>query len=186
YYTNKHGVKPLTMLDIGAGGMMLSYAVGRIGCQMAGDGDWGIVNLHPKPHWLSWLPNWMWSFNYPHNVNSEGVRIPGCGGFKYCNELAQGVYPTPFYETIVCLLLFFIIWKMRHKIKVPGALFGLYLILAGIERFFIELIRVNTKYDVAGIEFTQAELISVCIIIVGAVLVWPEFRSKTLKTGTNG
>jgi phosphatidylglycerol---prolipoprotein diacylglyceryl transferase len=186
YYANKHGIKPLTMLDIGGPGMMLSYAVGRIGCQMAGDGDWGIVNMHPKPGWLGWLPDWMWSFGYPHNVNSEGVHIAGCGGLKYCSILPQPVYPTPFYETVVCLILFFIIWKIRHKVKVPGALFGIYLIMAGAERFFIELIRVNTKYHVAGIPFTQAELISVCIIIVGFILVWPMFRSKPLKTGANG
>ena len=178
YYANKHGIKPLTMLDIGAPGMMLAYAVGRIGCQMAGDGDWGIVNLHPKPHWLSWLPDWMWSFNYPHNVNGEGVPIPGCPGFKYCNELLQPVYPTPFYETVVCLILFFIIWKIRPKVKLPGVLFGIYMIFAGVERFFIELIRVNTKYHGAGIPFTQAELISVLLVIGGAVLIAPALRSN--------
>jgi prolipoprotein diacylglyceryl transferase len=186
YYANKHGVKPIHMLDIGAPGMMLAYGIGRIGCQMSGDGDWGIVNLNPKPHWLSWLPNWMWSFNFPHNVNSEGVRIPGCPGVKFCEELPQPVYPTSFYEAVVCILLFFVLWKIRHKIKTPGVLFGVYLLLAGIERFLIELIRVNTKYHVAGIPFTQAELISVCLVIAGTILILPAFRSKTLKAETNG
>jgi phosphatidylglycerol:prolipoprotein diacylglycerol transferase len=186
YYANKHGVKPKNMLDIGAPGMMLSYGIGRIGCQMSGDGDWGIVNLHPKPHWLSWMPNWMWSFDFPHNVNSEGVRIPTCPGFKFCEVLPQPVYPTSFYESVVCILLFFVLWKLRHKTKIPGVLFGIYLLLAGIERFFIELIRVNTKYHVAGIAFTQAEMISVCIFIAGIILVWPAVRSKTLKAETNG
>ena len=176
YYVNKHGIKPLTMLDIGAPGMMLAYAVGRIGCQMAGDGDWGIVNLQPKPHLLGWLPDWMWSFTYPHNVNSEGVAIPGCGGLKFCSELPQGVFPTPFYETIICLILFFIIWKIRPKVKIPGVLFGIYMVFAGVERFFIELIRVNTKYHVAGIPFTQAELISILLVIGGAVLIAPALR----------
>ena len=72
YIANKHGIKPLTMLDIGGPGMMLSYGIGRIGCQMSGDGDWGIDNLSPKPHWLSWAPDWMWAFKFPHNVNDVG------------------------------------------------------------------------------------------------------------------
>lgn len=186
YYANKHGVKPKNMLDIGAPGMMLSYGIGRIGCQMSGDGDWGIVNLHPKPHWLSWLPNWMWSFDFPHNVNSEGVRIPTCPGVKFCEVLPQPVYPTSFYESVICILLFFVLWKLRHYTKTPGVLFGIYLLLAGVERFLIELIRVNTKYHVAGIAFTQAELISICIFIAGIILVWPAFRSKSLKAKTNG
>ncbi|RYY37669.1 MAG: diacylglyceryl transferase [Sphingobacteriaceae bacterium] len=170
YIANKYGVKPLTMLDIGGPGMMLAYAVGRIGCQMAGDGDWGIPNLAPKPGWLSWAPDWMWAFRFPHNVNEEGVPIPGCIG-KYCNQLPEPVFPTPFYEVIMCLLLFGFLWSIRDKIKGPGVLFGIYLILNGVERFFIELIRVNTKYHVAGISFTQAEMISLILVIAGIVLI---------------
>lgn len=170
YIAHKHGIKPLTMLDIGGPGMMLSYAIGRIGCQMAGDGDWGIPNLAPKPGWLSWAPDWMWAFKYPHNVNGEGVPIPGCVG-KYCAELAQPVYPTPFYEVIMCLLLFWFLWSIRDRIKGPGVFFGIYLVLNGVERFFIELIRVNTKYHVAGISFTQAEMISLILVIAGIVLI---------------
>ncbi len=177
YIANKHGVKPLTMLDIGGPGMMLSYAIGRIGCQMAGDGDWGIPNLAPKPHWLSWAPDWMWSFNFPHNVNMEdaGNIIPNCVG-KFCNVLKLPVYPTSFYESVVCLLLFGFLWSIRGRIKAPGVLFGIYLILNGVERFLIELIRVNTRYNVAGVPFTQAELISLCLVIFGVILI---------TTGTN-
>jgi prolipoprotein diacylglyceryltransferase len=54
YIAHKNGISILNMLDIGAPGMMLSYGIGRIGCQMSGDGDWGINNLMAKPHWLSW------------------------------------------------------------------------------------------------------------------------------------
>ena len=49
YIANKNGIKPLHMLDVGGPGMMLAYSVGRIGCHLSGDGDWGIVNLNPKP-----------------------------------------------------------------------------------------------------------------------------------------
>ncbi|HEK20166.1 MULTISPECIES: prolipoprotein diacylglyceryl transferase [unclassified Mucilaginibacter] len=183
YIANKHGIKPFTMLDIGAAGMMLSYALGRIGCQMAGDGDWGIPNLKAKPNWLSWAPDWMWSFKYPHNVDMSdyGNRIPGCIG-KYCYELRLPVYPTPFYETVVCLILFFILWRIRHKIKAPGVFFGIYMIMAGVERFFIELIRVNTKYVVAGISFTQAEMISVIMVLGGLSLIYIG-NKRFAKTG---
>jgi prolipoprotein diacylglyceryl transferase len=171
YIANKHGIKPLTMLDIGAPGMMLAYAVGRIGCQMSGDGDWGIPNLAPKPHWLSWAPDWMWSFNFPHNVNmvDHDNPIPDCVG-KYCYALKLPVYPTSFYECVVCLLLFLFLWSIRDKIKVPGLMFGIYLILNGLERFFIELIRVNTRYHIGNFSFTQAEFISSCLIIAGIIM----------------
>jgi phosphatidylglycerol:prolipoprotein diacylglycerol transferase len=173
YIANKHGIKPRTMLDIGGPGMMLAYGVGRIGCQMAGDGDWGIPNTAPKPGWLSWAPDWMWSFKFPHNVSMEdqGNKIADCVG-KYCNELRLPVYPTPFYESVVCILLFFVLWSIRDRIKKPGVMFGIYMILAGVERFLVELIRVNTKYHVAGISFTQAELISLILVIGGSALIF--------------
>jgi len=170
YIAYKHGIKPLTMLDIGGPGMMLAYGVGRIGCQMSGDGDWGIPNLAPKPHWLSWAPDWMWSFNFPHNVGEEGTHIAGCIG-KFCNVLPQPVYPTSFYECVVCILLFLILWSIRNRIKTPGIMFGIYLVMNGVERFLIELIRVNTRYHFAGISFTQAELISLCLIMGGIALI---------------
>lgn len=177
YIARKHGIKPLDMLDIGGPGMMLAYGIGRIGCQMSGDGDWGIYNFSPKPHWLSWLPDWMWGFKFPHNVNNEGVAIPNCVG-KYCHELPGPVFPTSFYESVICILLFLFLWSIRDRIKISGIMFGIYMILNGIERFFIELIRVNTKYHVAGISFTQAEMISLLMVIGGATLIITGLNKK--------
>ncbi len=172
YVANKHGIKPVHMLDVGGPGMMLSYAVGRIGCQMAGDGDWGINNLAPKPGWLSWAPDWMWSFKFPHNVINEGVPIPGCVG-NYCNELPYAVYPTPFYEVVMCGILFLVLWSLRKKLKPAGLMFSVYLIMNGVERFLIEHIRVNSVYHAFGIVFTQAELISTILILLGiAGCIW--------------
>ena len=188
YIANKHGVKPLDMLDIGGPGMMLSYGVGRIGCQMSGDGDWGLPNLAPKPGWLSWAPDWMWSFKFPHNVSMEdqGNVIPNCIG-KFCNELRLPVYPTSFYESVICIALFLFLWSIRDRIKIPGIMFGIYLILNGVERFLIELIRVNTRYHVAGISFTQAELISVCLVIGGIILIVTGLnRSKKPASNPHG
>jgi len=146
---------------------MLGYAIGRIGCQVSGDGDWGIENTNPKP--FNWLPDWMWSYNFPHNVNEAGVRIPGCLDAKYCNQLPVGVYPTSFYETVICLLLFLLLWSLRKKLQIPGTLFALYLILNGIERFFIEKIRVNVRLNIL-FHPTQAEVISSLLFITGVVL----------------
>lgn len=171
----RNGIKPLHMLDIGGPGMMLAYSVGRIGCHMSGDGDWGIVNMNPKP--FSWLPDWLWAYTYPNNVANEGTQIAGCVG-KFCNELPLPVYPTPIYEVIVCFILFLILWKIRDRIKSPGTMFGIYLMMNGVERFFVELIRVNTKYNVAGLHFTQAELISSLLFLSGLLLVLYSQRNK--------
>jgi prolipoprotein diacylglyceryltransferase len=168
YQANKYGVKWIHMLDIGAPGMMLAYAVGRIGCQLSGDGDWGIVNLAAKPNWLSWAPDWVWSFKYPHNVVNEGVPIPGCVG-NFCNELPLPVFPTPFYEVLMGLAIFAFLWSFRNKIKTPGLMWSIYLIFNGIERFLIESIRVNSKYHALGLSFTQAELISTILILLGII-----------------
>jgi phosphatidylglycerol:prolipoprotein diacylglycerol transferase len=175
YIARKHGIKPLHMLDIGGPGMMLAYSVGRIGCHLSGDGDWGIPNLNPKP--FTWLPDWLWAYTYPNNVANEGVPIANCVG-KFCNELPQPVYPTPLYEVIAAFLIFLILWRIRHRIKLPGMMFGIYLMFNGVERFCIELIRVNSKYHVAGIPFTQAELISTLLFICGLLLVIFSIKNK--------
>ncbi|MBD0375831.1 MAG: prolipoprotein diacylglyceryl transferase [Flavisolibacter sp.] len=167
-YARRHKIPLRHLADAVAPSLMIAYAIGRIGCQVAGDGDWGIVNTFPKP--FSWLPNWMWAYHYPHNVNESGVPIAGCIG-KYCNQLPEAVFPTPFYETVICFLLFAILWSVRKKLRPYGAVFALYLILNGIERFFIEKIRVNNRMDLFGLHPTQAEVISLGMIIVG-IGVW--------------
>ncbi len=167
YYARKNKMSVIHLCDSMGPTMMFAYAAGRVGCQVSGDGDWGIVNLKPKP--FSWLPDWLWAYHYPHNVIGEGVPITGCTG-PYCNQLIPPVYPTPLYEIIVCLGLFFLLWFFRKKLKVPGQLFGLYLFLNGLERFFIEMIRVNTRYDFLPFKPTQAELIALLLIISGILV----------------
>jgi phosphatidylglycerol:prolipoprotein diacylglycerol transferase len=176
YIARKNGIKPLHMLDVGGPGMMLAYSVGRIGCHLSGDGDWGIPNLNPKP--FTWLPDWLWAYTYPNNVATEGNHIAGCIG-KYCNELAQPVYPTPIYEVVMAFILFLILWKIRKRINIPGVMFGIYMILNGIERFCIELIRVNSKLGtIGGFSFTQAELISAILFVGGWCLVAYSIKNK--------
>ncbi len=166
WYGKKNNIGPLHLCDATAPGLMLAYGTGRLGCQIAGDGDWGIVNTAPKPSWMSFLPDWLWSYTYPNNVVSEGIPIEGCVG-NHCNELPEPVFPTPLYESIMCISPFFLLWAMRKKISTPGRLFSWYLVFNGIERFLIESIRVNSQYHIGNLAFTQAQMISLFLVIVG-------------------
>ena len=181
WYARKHKIGFWHLNDALSPTMMLAYSLGRIGCQVAGDGDWGIENTAAKP--FSWLPDWMWSYKYPHNVNEVGVPIPGCTDTKFCNELPVGVFPTPFYEIIVCFILFLVLWSLRKRLKIPGTLMALYLMLNGLERFFIEKIRVNTRLDFLGFQPTQAEVISTLLFLTGLILwLWLNKRAKAQKS----
>jgi phosphatidylglycerol:prolipoprotein diacylglycerol transferase len=173
-YAKRHNIGFWHLNDAAAPTLMLAYGLGRIGCQVSGDGDWGIVNTRPKP--FNWLPDWMWAYNYPNNVNETGTPIPGCVG-KYCNELNPPVYPTPFYEIVVCLLLFGLIWSLRKKLKTPGTLFALYLMLNGLERFFIEKIRVNNRLNIFGFQPSQAEVIST-LLFLGGLALWVVLKRR--------
>ncbi len=165
WYAKKFNIKIKHLIDSAAPALMLAYGIGRIGCQMSGDGDWGIVNLAPKPDWMGFLPDWMWSYTFPHNVINAGIPIDGCVG-NFCYQLANPVWPTAFYEVVMSLILFGILWFLRKKINIPGMLFFIYFIFNGIERFFIEKVRVNTEYNILG-GITQAEIISFLLIITG-------------------
>jgi len=170
WYTRKHKIPLLPLLDIGAPAMMLAYGIGRIGCQLAGDGDWGIVNTAPKPGWMSFLPDWMWAFDYPRNVAHEGTKILENTPGTFKNALSETVFPTPFYEVIMGLLLFWFLWSIRKQLKTPGLLWCVYLIVNGLERFFIEKIRVNSQYHFGTLAFTQAELISSMLFFIGILM----------------
>jgi prolipoprotein diacylglyceryl transferase len=169
-YAKKINLKTVHLLDSVAPALMISYAIGRIGCHLSGDGDWGIDNLAPKPSWMYAFPDWLWSYNYPHNVIKEGVKIFGCDG-EYCTILQNPVFPTPLYEIIVCTFLFIILWVFRKRIKISGVLFSLYLILNGLERFFIEKIRIDSEFKLMGFWMKQAELIALTLIFVGFFLI---------------
>ncbi|HTS42966.1 MAG TPA: prolipoprotein diacylglyceryl transferase family protein [Puia sp.] len=208
YYARKRNISFWHLNDAAAPALMIAYAIGRIGCHVSGDGDWGIINsayfstpdqkvVNVKPDFYniivtknaelyisqfgslnvphryvkapSFLPDWLFAYPYAHNVINEGLKIPDCNQ-QYCSYLPLPVFPTSFYETIICLILFFVIWSLRKKFTVPGTLFGFYLVLNGIERFFIEKIRVNTKYDILGFHPTQAEIISFLLVLSGILL----------------
>lgn len=130
-------------------------------------------NLHNVPHVFlpapTWLPDWLVAMNYPHNVINNGIDVVGCTG-RYCSVLPVGVFPTSLYESVICILLFALLWLLRKRFRHPLQLFGLYLLLNGVERFFIEKIRVNYVYDWGFIHPTQAEIISTGLILAGTLL----------------
>ena len=167
-YVKAQNIPPIHMMDAVAPALFVGYAVGRIGCQLSGDGDWGIVAA-AQPEWW-FLPDWLWSFDYPHNVLNMGVMMENCE-YLYCHRLAEAVYPTPLYETLMSFAFVGILWALRKRMKVPGTLFALYMILNGVERFFIEKIRVNDIIDLGFIQATQAEIISV-LTFFGGIVLW--------------
>ncbi|HTB68885.1 MAG TPA: prolipoprotein diacylglyceryl transferase [Steroidobacteraceae bacterium] len=166
-FVRRRSVPVVPMLDATAPAMMLGYAIGRLGCQISGDGDWGTAaNMLLKP---SWLPHWLWAQTYDGNI--AGVVIA-----------APGVYPTPIYEFMMALAIFWVLWRLRLHGNRAGYLFSIYLLLAGFERLLIEKIRINTRYEVFGAHFTQAEAISFLLVIAGLAGVLMTLHEKRLWT----
>jgi phosphatidylglycerol---prolipoprotein diacylglyceryl transferase len=126
------------LLDTAAAPIAIGYTVGRIGCQVSGDGDYGIESDLP------------WAMAYP-----EGT-VP----------TDETVHPTPVYETLTMGLATLVLWHLRDRFA-PGVLFGLYLIIAGVERFLVELIRRNDSV-VGGL--TLAQLFSLALLALGSAI----------------
>lgn len=169
FYVRKYKIPTGIIADVMAAPLMLAYGIGRIGCHMSGDGDWGIQNLNSKPDFLGLLPDWLWGYTYPNNVIRAGERMAECMDPLriYCYELPYPVYPTAIYEAIMGVIIFGILWQLRNTFKVPGMLFALYLAFNGVERFSIEKIRINNElYN----GFTQAEMISAGLVVFGLSL----------------
>jgi prolipoprotein diacylglyceryl transferase len=179
WYGIRNNIPAKQLMDAVAPALIIAYGIGRIGCQVSGDGDWGIVNTAAKPGWLSFIPDWLWAYDYPHNIINEGILIPGCTG-AHCYQLAEPVFPTPVYETSLAVIIFIILLSLRKRIKIPGALFAIYLMFNGVERFFIEKIRVNVQFDLLGMKVTQAEIISTLLFLLGVIL-YLVFRQQYRK-----
>jgi phosphatidylglycerol:prolipoprotein diacylglycerol transferase len=151
-FLRRRAVPIAPMLDATAPSMMLGYGVGRLGCQLAGDGDWGVAaNMALKP---TWLPDWLWAQTYDGNI--VGVVIP-----------EPGVYPTPIYESAAAFILFAALLALRSELQRPAYLFSVYLIFVGFERLLVEKIRINVEHDWLGLQLTQAEAISVVLVVAG-------------------
>lgn len=168
YYLRRKKIPVVPVLDAVAPALIIAYGVGRLGCHLAGDGDWGIVNTMSQPGWW-FLPDWLWAYDYPHNILREGIPLEGFAG-KYNTHLQPPVFPTPLYETAMALSIGAILISLRNRLTpYPGMLFFLYLVFNGTERFLIEKIRVNPEYTNLGVTYTQAELIAVILFLIGVV-----------------
>lgn len=211
YFAWRKKINVLHLGDAFAPALILAYGIGRIGCQVAGDGDWGILNsayiskpdtkielategdfqktlfenqnyyirefgsLDNVPHANfkapGFLPQRLVAQNYAYNVNNEGATIPGCET-GWCGQLPVPVFPTPVYETIMSLIIFGFLWMLRKRITIPGMILAIYIFVNGIERFFIEKIRVNNVLTFMGIKATQATFISMGFIIAGLIMMY--------------
>lgn len=136
----KRGEPWLTIADAAAPLVMLGYAIGRIGCFLVGD-DYGVASSLP------------WGMAFPKGTPPTDIPV----------------HPTQLYETGLGLILFGVLWRLRTRLKPDGMVFFLYLILHGLERFFIEFIRTNPEY-VLGL--TGAQIISVMMIATGTVFIF--------------
>lgn len=167
YYAKKKGLSIIHVVDACAPALILAYGIGRIGCQLSGDGDWGMPNDAPMPDALSFLPEWMWAFDYPNNVLGINLK-DDFAAMGLVSETGRA-WPTPFYETIMAFIIFGVLWLSRKKINAAGVMFSMYLLLNGVERFIIENIRINPKYNVLGAELTQAQIIAILFVLFGGV-----------------
>jgi phosphatidylglycerol:prolipoprotein diacylglycerol transferase len=137
------GILNLALLDLASVPLAMGYAIGRIGCQISGDGDYGKVSSLP------------WAMGYPHGT------VPTPPGVK--------VQPTPIYETLAMGLVAWWLWRMRDRFR-PGVLFAFYLVLSGAERLLVEFVRRNHRVVIG---LTAPQLESVGLIIIGGLwLAW--------------
>src|SRR5229473_200036 len=132
-----------TMFDVAAPAAALGYAIGRIGCLISGDGDYGIPTSLP------------WGMSFPNGL------VP----------TTERVHPTPIYEFLASMLIGYILWRLgarTFKAHAPnGIVFAAYLVLTGIARFLIEIIRINPR---SFYGLTNAQTASVISIVAGAIL----------------
>lgn len=166
WMARRYRVPLLEMFDAAAPAAALGYGIGRIGCLISGDGDYGIPTSLP------------WGMSFPHGL------VP----------TTDKVHPTPIYELIVAIFIFWWLWNLggrqavlhmkeaKSKKAEPasrviphGTVFAEYLILTGIVRFLVEFIRINPR---SFFGMTNAQTAALASIILGAALLW-QLHSRT-------
>lgn len=145
----------LQAADISAPALAIAYGVGRIGCHVAGDGDWGTVTNVP------------WGVAYTKAIIGW---VHPLTGIPYPPGVT--VHPTPIYEFMQSVIIFAVLWSLRKKGYPRGTIFWLYLILAGLARFTVEFWRVN---PVVGFGMTEAQWFGLFLGILG---LWQMSSSK--------
>jgi phosphatidylglycerol---prolipoprotein diacylglyceryl transferase len=148
-------ISPLLMLDAASPAAAIGYGIGRIGCLISGDGDYG------KP------TNLPWGMAFPNGIVPTTESCVQWGAPRDCR-----VHPTPIYEFLVAFLIFWILWRLGDrciKSRAPdGIIFASYLLLTGVARFLVEMIRINPR---SFYGLTNAQAASVVSILAGAALI---------------
>ncbi len=158
WVVKRKGIPWLNAADICSPALALAYGIGRIGCHVAGDGDWGSVSNAP---WAAAYTNAIIGWVDPRTGTPypPGVRV----------------HPTPIYEFIESLIIFSILWPLRKKGFVAGTIFWLYLVLAGLARFIVEFWRLN---PVVGWGMTEAQWFSMILALLGVYLLFHQRKQR--------
>jgi phosphatidylglycerol---prolipoprotein diacylglyceryl transferase len=155
YLAQKFEIPVLEFMDLCSPAAAVGYAIGRIGCLLSGDGDYGIPTTLP------------WGMSFPKGV------VP----------TTERVHPTPIYEFCIWLMIAALLWHMGKKAvsgkRPQGEIFCGYLILTGVARFLIEFIRINPR---SFFGLSNAQTASLASMIVGAILLW-RIRSQFQTQG---
>ena len=161
----------LQVLDAGAAAAALGYGIGRVGCLLSGDGDYGIPTSLP------------WGMRFPHGL------VP----------TTQRVQPTPIYEFILACVIAWFLWKLGSRQKLQhlarsavtktqrpsartlphGVVLAAYLIITGVTRYLVEFIRINPR---SFFGLTNAQAASLASIVAGGIL-WAILSKRTKETG---
>jgi phosphatidylglycerol:prolipoprotein diacylglycerol transferase len=139
----------------------VGYAIGRLGCLLSGDGDYGVPTKLP------------WGMSFPNGV------VP----------TTERVHPTPIYEFLIWMLIAVILWQLGKKTlggEAPGRAFCAYLILTGVARFLIEFIRINPRSFLGMSNAQTASLISILLGIVLALRIKSSSQKEPLRQGEPG
>ena len=157
WVVRKNNIPWLKAADIAAPALAIAYGVGRLGCHVAGDGDWGTVTNVP------------WGVAYTNAIigwvdPSTGIPYPP--GVR--------VHPTPIYEFLEAAVIFGILWALRKRECAAGTMFWLYLALSGLARLVVEFWRLNPVF---AFGLTEAQWFGVLMIFVG---LWQLVKSGTV------
>jgi phosphatidylglycerol:prolipoprotein diacylglycerol transferase len=176
-YVRAKKIPFLRVCDTAAPSLAIGYGIARIGCHLAGDGDYGL----PVSEFASWVP---WGTNYSNGTVPPSAAFRGTeiaqkfGGIVPDNTLC---HPTPIYEFILAVIIFSVLWYYRKRFRIDGKLFFLYLILSGISRILVEFIRLNPRF-IFGL--SEAQLISIVLVAIGIYFFFFNPLPQTVQVST--
>lgn len=172
WLARRYKIPLLTMLDAGSPAAALGYGIGRIGCFLSGDGDYGVPTSLP------------WGVSFPNGTVPTTARV----------------HPTPIYELLVACAIAAFLWKLGNRQLIrdttdsrnrprsqqlktvapsrsSGLIFAWYLILTGLARFLVEFIRINPR---SFLGMTNAQIGSLISVVAGAIIYWRILRVRTV------